>query len=170
MTIKTAIIVAVADNGVIGRNNDMPWHIKSEYRYFRQTTQSHPVITGRKNFEAMGILKDRPMIVVTRDTSFKADGVTVTHNLEDAITLAKDIAQKSGKDRIFIIGGAEIYRQALPLTDEIYYTEVHLKPEGDILFPAFDRSQFVEIKREFHKAAEGEDGDYTITLLHRKKI
>lgn len=168
--ITVSAIVAVAENGVIGKNNGMPWHIKSEFQYFKKTTMGHPVISGRKSFEALGKepLPGRANIIVTRDKDYSASGVTVVHTVEEAITLAKDIAEKDGVKEIFICGGAEIYRQSLHLTDKLYYTEIHLKPAGDIFFPAFDKNEWVETKREFHKALAGEDADYTITVLERK--
>lgn len=164
-------IVAVADNGVMGRSGGhlgLPWRIKSEFAYFRKTTMGHPVIHGRKSYEALGKpLPGRANIVITRDTSYTPEGVTVAHTVEDAIGMAKDAAKKDGKDEIFICGGAEIYRQALPFTQKLYFTEVHLRPEGDVRFPAFDRNEWRETKREFHKALEGEDADYTVTVLER---
>lgn len=165
--VKIALIVAVAENGVIGKNNDMPWHIKSEFQYFKRTTLGYPIISGRKNFAATGLLKGRANIVITRDTSFTAEGAIVVHTLDDAIATAQKIAAHDGKDKIFVVGGAEIYKMALPLVDTMYYTEVHLKPEGDIFFPPFDRALFTETKREPHVAQEGESGNYTITVLER---
>lgn len=167
---KIALIAAVADNGVIGNEKEMVWHIKSEFQYFKKTTIGHPVIHGRKSFEALGKpLPKRANIVVTRDKGYKAEGVTVVHTLEEALNLAKDIARKDGVDEVFVCGGAEIYKMALPLADRFYLTEVHMKPDGITKFPAFDRHEWVETKREFHKALEGESADYTITVLERKK-
>nr|AIA17306.1 Dihydrofolate reductase [uncultured bacterium] len=171
--IRVSAIVAVADNGVIGRsgstNLGLPWHIKSEFQYFKNTTLGHPVIHGRKSFEALGKpLPKRPNIVVTRDPNYKAENVTIAHTVEEAIDVAKNLARQDGKGEIFICGGAEIYRLAMPVTDRLYYTEIHLKPEGDTFFPDFDRKEWQEVKREFHKAEPGEDADYTITVLDRK--
>lgn len=167
--IKVCPIVAVADNGVIGKDNDLPWRIKSEFSYFKSKTMGHPIVMGRKSFDALGKpLPGRTNIIITRDKSWHADGAMVAHTLEEGIAIAKDIARKDGKDEVFIGGGAEIYKLALPLSDRLYYTEVHLKPEGQIHFPTFDRSQWVEIKREFHEALPGEDGNFTITVLDRK--
>lgn len=168
--IKTSLIVAVAENGVIGKNNDMPWHIKSEFQYFKRTTTGKPVIMGRKSFDALGgkPLPNRSNIIITRDPHYTAAGITVVHTLEDALKAARKIAQATKVDEIFIAGGAEIYRLALPLTDRFYLTHIHLKPEGDIFFPPYDPAEWVEIKREFHKAQKGESADYTITVLERK--
>ncbi|HYD17616.1 MAG TPA: dihydrofolate reductase [Patescibacteria group bacterium] len=168
MSIKLALIAAVAENGVMGKGDWLPWEIKSEFQYFKKTTMGYPIIFGRKTLETLGKpLPGRLNIIVTRDTSYQKEGAVVTHRLEDALTIAKDAAEKDGKDQVFIGGGAEIYKLALPVCDRLYLTEVHMKPEGDTIFPAFDRSEWVEVKREFHKAKEGESADYTITVLER---
>lgn len=169
MTIKVSLIAAVAENGVIGRNNELPWHIKSEFQYFKNTTVGHPIVMGRRSFESLGKpLPKRANIVVTRDRSFRAEGVIVAHSLEEGLGIARDIAAKDKVEEVFIGGGADIYRLSLPGADRLYLTEVHMKPEGDTLFPAFDRSEWQEVKREFHPKLAGETADYTITVLERK--
>jgi len=166
---KTCLIAAVAENGAIGKNNDLPWRIKSEWQYFVRMTKHKPVIMGRKTFESLGApLKDRPNIVVTRDAAYKHDGITVTTTVEKALEIARKLIP-AGQDEVMVMGGAEIYKLALPLADRLYLTEVHLKPEADIFFPTFDRNEWTETKREFHKAQPGETADYTITVLDRKK-
>lgn len=161
---RISLIAAVADNGVIGVENGLPWKIKSEMQYFKTTTMGCPVITGRKNFTGMKrALPGRKNIVLTRDTHFTAPDVIVAHDPETALTLAAE-----GDKEIFVIGGEEIYRLMLPFADRLYLTEVHFSPEGDTHFPDFDRRQWVETKRERHTALAGEDADYTITVLERK--
>lgn len=169
--IKLASIVAVADNGVIGNNNAMPWRIPSEFAYFRRMTLGKPIIMGRKSFESLGSkpLPKRPNIIVTRDPKWRADDVLACTSLEDAIATARRIATGRGVDTIFITGGAEIYKLAMPLIDTLYLTEVHLRPEGTTFFPDFDRSQFTETSRMEQPQQEGEDAAYTITVLERKK-
>jgi len=166
-----AMIAAAAENGVIGMANKLPWDIKSEWQYFKRTTKHKPVIEGRLTFESRGAVpfKDRPNIVITRNTDYKAEGVIVTQTLEKAIAIAHKIAVETNQDEIMIGGGAEIYRQALPLADRLYLTEIHLKPEGDTTFPAFDRNEWTETKSEFHPALPGETADYTIRVFDRKK-
>ncbi len=165
-----SLIAAVAENGVIGNHNDLPWKIKSEMKYFVRMTKGKPIILGRQTFESVGNpLKDRPNIVVTRDTGYRRDDATVTHSIEEALAAAKKIAAETGQDEIMIGGGAEIYKLALPVTDRMYITEVHLQPEGDTHFPDYDPAEWEETKSEFHKAAEGESADYTIRVLDRKK-
>lgn len=167
---KIALIAAVAENGIIGQDNKLPWHIKSEWQYFIRMTKHKPIIMGRLTFESLGEpLKDRANIIVTRNAGYKHPGIIVTTTLAKALDIAKKIAAETGQDEIMIGGGAEIYKLALPLADRLYLTEIHMKPEGDTKFPAFDRSEWVETKREFHKAQAGESADYTITVLDRKK-
>lgn len=166
--IRLASIVAVAENGVIGRDNRIAWRIKSEMQYFRKKTLGHPVIMGRKTFADLGKpLANRPNIIITRDPGFVAEGVTVCNSLEDAIKAGEAAARAAGVDTVFIGGGAEIYRLAMPLVDALYYTEIHMQPEGDTRFPAFDRGAFTETFREFHEKQDGEDAAYTITVLER---
>lgn len=164
-----AAIVAVADNGVIGRDGGMAWHIPSEFAYFRSITLGHPVIMGRKSFESIGRpLKDRINIVVTRDRNWSAPGVTVFHDLQDAIDEGARLAARDLHDCAFIIGGADIYAQAMPQVDRLYYTEVHLSPDGDAHFPAFDRSAFTEVLRRAGDNMPDEPA-YTVTVLERKR-
>jgi len=158
-----SLIAAVADNGIIGHNNALPWRIKSEMRYFMQQTLGKPVIMGRKTFESFdNPLQGRTNIVITRDAAYRRDGVTVVKSLDEALAAA------AAADEIMIAGGAEIYAQSLPLAQRLYLTEIHLRPEGDTYFPVFDRARWKEVKREFHPALPGETCDYTITVLERK--
>ena len=169
MSVKVSLIAAVAENGVIGKDNQLPWHIKSEFQYFKNTTVGHPIVMGRRSFESLGKpLPKRANIVVTRDKNFQAAGVIVAHSLEEGIKIAKDIAVKEKLGEVFIGGGADIYRLSLPGADRLYLTEVHMKPDGDTRFPDFDRGDWKEVKREFHPKKEGETADYTITVLERK--
>jgi dihydrofolate reductase len=166
--IEICSIAAVAENGVIGDGLHMPWKIRSELKYFERMTKHKPVIMGRKTFEALGQpLKERTNIIVTRDTSYTRPGIIVAHSLGQALDVAREVATKSGADEIMIGGGAEIYAQAMPFISRLYLTEIHLNPKGDIRFPAFGRTEWLETKREFHKAKEGETADYTITVLKR---
>lgn len=169
--IRLASIAAVAENGVIGSDNGMPWNIPSEFAYFRRMTLGKPVIMGRKTFESLGSkpLPKRPNLIVTRNPNWRAPDVMACTSLEDAIATARRIATGRGADTIFIAGGAEIYKLAMPLIDTLYLTEVHLKPEGSTFFPEFDRSQFVETSRMEQRQQDGEDAGYSITVLERKK-
>ena len=171
MKAKVCLIAALAEGGVIGRENDLPWKIKSEWQYFARMTKHKPLIMGRKTYLSVnGPLKDRPNIVVTRDKNFNpgAAGVVVAHDLETALAEAQEMAAKLNIEEIMVGGGAEIYKLALPYADRVYLTEIHLKVDGDTRFPAFNKDEWRETKREFHAKKEGETADYTITVLERK--
>ncbi len=164
------LIAAIADNGVIGREDKLPWRIPSELRSFKNITLGKPVIFGRKTFESFGgkPLPGRPNIVVTRDPQWACADTHVTRSLAEALKIAGQRALESTATEIFVCGGGEIYRQALPLAQRFYLTRIHLKPAGDMLFPDFNPDEWIEIKREFHPAAPGEEADYTLTVLERK--
>jgi dihydrofolate reductase len=167
---KIALVAAVAENGVIGTGTGMPWRIRSELKYFAQITRHKPVIMGRKTFETLpGPLKDRANIIVTRDASYKKPGIIVATSLEKALEIARVIAAETKAEEIIIGGGAEIYKLALPMADRLYITEIHAQPEGDTLFPAFDRKEWREIQRERRAAAEGETADYSVTVLEKSR-
>lgn len=127
-----SLIVAAAENGVIGKDGKMPWRLPAESAYFRQTTLGHPVITGRKNYEAMGRpLPDRLNIVITSQPDYEVPaGVIVVHSLQAAL----DLSEVKQAREVFIIGGAQIYNEAMPLVDKLYLTDVHAKIEGDTFF------------------------------------
>lgn len=131
---KLAIIVAAAKNGVIGIENRLPWHLPQDLKYFKSVTMGKPVIMGRKTYESIGRpLPGRMNIVVTRDKSWNASSdLVVVHSLDDALKVAA--CNESGAEEAMVIGGAQIYREALPLVDRVYLTEVGIEPEGDAFF------------------------------------
>jgi len=136
---KLAIIVAAARNGVIGNNNQLPWHLPQDLKYFKSITLGKPVIMGRKTYESIGRpLPGRANIVVTRSGDYQADGVVVVNSLEQALVAARKVLDSSAASatEAMIIGGAEIYRSALLLVDRIYLTRVDVEVEGDAFFPA----------------------------------
>jgi dihydrofolate reductase len=133
---KIAIIAAIAQNNVIGHNNQLPWHLPADLQWFKAQTLGKPIIMGRKTFESLGrALPKRHNIVITRQTSFVADNIVVCDSLDKAIIEAKDYCTQHNMDEIMIIGGAEIYKQALDLADTLYITHVDVAPEGDTYFP-----------------------------------
>lgn len=139
---KLAIIVAAAKNGVIGINNRLPWHLPQDLKYFKSVTMGKPVIMGRKTYESIGRpLPGRVNIVITRNESWNASAdVVVVHTLEAAIGAAKKQASAhAGLDEAIVIGGAQIYKEALSLVDKVYLTEVDLEPEGDAFFAPLDQ-------------------------------
>jgi len=146
MTPSLCLIVAAADNNVIGHDGKMPWHISSELKYFRARTLGKPVIMGRKTFQSIGKpLPGRDNIVISRDASFSAAGTTVATSLDAAIAAAQVAAAASGAQEIMVIGGSDIFRQALPLADRIYLTRVAATPAGDTFFPALDPLQWKRV-------------------------
>lgn len=156
-----SIIVAIAENGVIGDKNALLWNIKEDMRRFRTTTTGHPVIMGRKTFESIGRpLPKRTNVVITRgDSSF--EGCKVAHSIEEAITMFQQ------EEEIFIIGGAQIYKQAMPLADKLYLTIVHRPYEGDTSFPEIDYTEWRELHREEFARGEEYDGSFTFIDLER---
>ena len=136
MTAKLALIVAVADNGIIGRDNQLPWHIPEDLRWFKENTMGKPMIMGRKTFESLGrVLPGRPHIIVTRDPSYAHEGVHVAHSLDAAEAMAQKLAEEMDSEEIMVIGGADIYVQMLPKAEKLYRTLVELSPDGDASFP-----------------------------------
>jgi dihydrofolate reductase len=136
-----SLIVAVAENGVIGRDNALPWHISEDLRYFKQVTSGKTVIMGRKTYQSIGRpLPNRTNIVVTRDPAFVAEGVLIAHSLKEALAGA-------GDGEAVVIGGSSLFEEALTLADRFYLTEIHRAYEGDVHFPAWDRSAWQETAR-----------------------
>jgi dihydrofolate reductase len=166
--VKLAIIVAAAQNGVIGRNNALPWHLSEDLKYFKRMTMGKPIVMGRKTFESIGRpLPGRTNIVITRNETYSAEGVKVVAALEDALALAENIALIDGVDEAVVIGGAEIYATAIPVASRLYLTEVHADVEGDAFLPDIDWSQWREISRERHVAREPNPFDYSFVVYER---
>ena len=162
---KISLISAVAQNGIIGRTNDLPWHLPDDFAFFKRKTSHHPIIMGRKSLEALGKpLKNRTNIVITRNQGFSVEGVVVVHTLEDALAEAKAVNQ----DEIFVIGGAEIYAMALPVATTLYLTEIHKAYEGDAYFPSFDKADWQEVSRSPHPADERHEAAFDFVEYERK--
>lgn len=149
-----SLIAAVSENGVIGKNNDLPWHLPDDMKYFMQTTKGHHVVMGRKNYESIPEkfrpLPNRTNIVVTRQEKFRAPGCIVVHDLERALA----IGESNAEPELYIIGGAEIYRQGLALTNRMYLTEIHARIDGDVFFPEFHKREWKEVSRKPHGTDE----------------
>ena len=158
------LIVARADNGIIGRDGAMPWHISEDLRRFKRLTVGKPVIMGRKTFESIGKpLPGRHNIVLTRDADWRAEGVTVAANLAEAVAAA-GLNPKARADTIFVIGGAQVYAEAMPSATRIELTEVHAAPDGDTLFPPIDMTRWREAARETHASGDGHPAFDFVTL------
>ena len=163
MSVRLALIAAVARNGVIGRDGDMPWHISADLKHFKATTMGKPIVMGRRTFESIGkALPGRPNIVVTRTADFAADDVEVAADFDQALALAAAY----GTDEVVVIGGGEIYAAALPRANRLYLTDIDLDVEGDVYFPALDRAQWHEVARQDHPA-EGDTPAFSFVTLDR---
>ncbi len=166
--VRLALVVAVADNRVIGKEGALPWHISSDLKFFRAITMNKPLVMGRKTFDSIGKpLDGRDNIVITRNKDFSVPGVLVAANLEDALQLAHEKAAARGADEIAVIGGAQIYGLVLPRADIIYLTEVHASPEGDTCFPTLSEEEWSEISRERHDAGSRDSADFSYVVLER---
>lgn len=169
MSAKIVIVVAVADNGVIGREGVLPWRMPSDLKRFRTMTMGKPVIMGRKTFQGLKKpLDGRDNIVVTRNAGWTAPGAIAAPTLEAAIALARDLAARRGADEIAVIGGGEIYRAALPLADRIYLTRVHATPTGDTFFLDPDPRRWHRVSTI--QVTSGPPDDYSADLLVFDKV
>ena len=168
--IPLTIVVAVADNGVIGRDNDLPWRLRTDLARFKRLTVGKPLIMGRRNWESIGRpLPGRHTIVITRDTQFQAAGAETVHSWEDAVSAATVAARDMVSDEVIVAGGGEIYRLAMPVVDRLRLTQVHASPAGDILFPSYDERDFVETFREDHPAGPADEHPFTFVDLERRR-
>ncbi len=168
MTVKLSLIVAVAENGVIGKDNGLPWKISSDLKYFKERTLGKPVIMGRKTFQSIGRpLPGRVNIVITRDASFATDGVITALSLDMALDVGKNLALTKGVEEVMVIGGAQIYNLTLPDADRLYLTRVHGEVDGDTRFPPLNPDDWLEASSERHAASEKDSHDYSLIVLDR---
>jgi dihydrofolate reductase len=167
---RLALIAAVAENGCIGINNKLPWYLPDDLKYFKAVTSGKPVIMGRTTFDSLGRpLPNRTNIVITRNAAFTApEGVRVVHSLKAAIALAESVAFINGNDEIIIMGGGQIYAEALPHVDRLYLTEVKKNVAGDAFFPVWDRTQWQETGRQDHHY-EPAQTDYSFVVYDRRR-
>ena len=170
--VPLAIVVAVSRNGVIGRNGDMPWKLSTDLKRFKAMTLGKPMIVGRKTLDSYGgkPLPGRPHVVVTRDMTRQIEGVQIAGSLEEAIDKAQAIALATGADEIGILGGGQIYRQAIDIADVLYITHVEADiPDGDTVFPDIDSQIFEKVSEEAVPAGE-KDNYPTRFVVYRRKI
>ncbi len=164
------VLAAVAENGVIGRGNALPWRLKSDMVHFRALTMGKPVVMGRKTYLTIKKpLKSRTTIVVSRDPTFAAPGVVVAPNFEAALTAARADALRRNSDAIFVAGGADIYAQVLPLAARLVITEVHQRVDGDTHFPAIDRDVWREVTRSEHAPAADDEVSFAFVVYERAR-
>ncbi|REE02071.1 dihydrofolate reductase [Marinoscillum furvescens] len=165
---KISMIAAMGINRTIGKDNDIPWHLPDDFKYFKDTTEGHHVIMGRKNFESLPPrfkpLPNRPNIVITRNDSYDAPGAEVVNSLEEAL----EIAKKNGEPEAFIIGGGEIYKLGLDVAEIIYLTEIDATFNGDTIFPEFDKRQWQEVSRKHHPADDRHQFAFDFVIYKKK--
>ena len=156
-------IAAVAQNGIIGNNNDLIWHLPDDLKHFKQLTKGHTIIMGRKTWESIGSrpLPNRDHVVITRNFDYEAEGAEVVTTIDEALELARN------DDQPFIVGGAEIYKLALPFVKKMEITLVHQDFVGDTWFPDFDDSQWKETGSEYHQADDKHKWAFTFKTLER---
>ncbi|MEQ3724750.1 dihydrofolate reductase [Alcanivorax sp.] len=170
MSIRLSMMVAKASNNVIGRDNKLPWYLPNDLKYFKQVTFGKPVIMGRNTWESLkGPLPGRTNIVITRQQQYLAEGAKVVATVDEAITMAENVAFIEGQEEAVIMGGAEIYALALPQTQRLYLTEVHAEVDGDTFFPEYDTSEWKEIGREDFPAEGPNPYDYSFVVYERKE-
>jgi len=168
VTPKLTLVVAVAKNGVIGRDGDLPWRLSSDMKRFKAATMGKPVLMGRKTWDSLPKkpLPGRQNLILTRDANFKADGAWVYTDLTAMLAAARAMAQAAGAEESCVIGGAQLYNAVLPQADRIILTEVNLSPEGDARLE-LDLSQWREVGREVVAAGPSDDADFIVRVLER---
>jgi len=162
--------VARSLNGVIGRDNDLPWRLKSDLAIFKACTMGKPVIMGRKTWDSLPRkpLPGRMNIVLSRDGSFEPPQAVVCESFLEAVQMAKEQADEDGVDEVCVIGGRALFETALPKARRLYLTEVQAKVEGDVSFPAFDEAAWTEVRREAHPAGPDDDHAFVFRVLERR--
>ena len=166
---RLALICAMGKNRVIGKDNGLPWHLPGDLKHFKQTTLGSPIIMGRKTWESIGRpLPNRINIIVSRSSEIKSDGVKTFSSLPDALELAEKSLMNIDSNEIFVIGGAELYKEAFPLARRLYLTRVDSVINGDTYLEGFDEEDWVEISREHFNAASSEGYNYSICVLDRR--
>ncbi len=158
-----SILVAVAENGVIGREGRLPWHLPDDLRRFKRLTTGHAIVMGRRTYESIGrALPGRRSIVLSRDARFASPGIEIARSLDAAL------AACAGEEEVFVIGGESLFRKALPKADRIYLTRVHDRPAGDVCFPDFDESAWDRAESEEHAADEHHEHPFTFLTYRRR--
>ena len=166
---KVALIVAMAENGVIGRNNQLPWQIPEDLKYFRKVTMGKPVIMGRKTFESIGRpLPGRTNIVISHQKNLDLpDGVELAGSVDEALAFSREACQKNDAGECMIIGGEQIYALFMPVADKLYLTQVHANIEGDACFSSFNEDEWLLIDKEDHVPVEEDSYGYSFCVLEK---
>ena len=165
----TSLIVAIASNNAIGKDNDLLWHLPNDMKHFKETTLNHHIVTGRKNYisipEKYRPLVNRNNIVLTRNTNFNEEGCVIKHSLEEAIQYAKE----NNETELFVIGGGQIYKEALSkgLIDKMYVTHVNKDFDADTFFPTIEKSSWIKKSEDFHEADEKHPFSYSFAVYEK---
>jgi dihydrofolate reductase len=165
-----SLVVAVADNGVIGRDGTLPWRISADLKTFRRLTMGKPLIMGRRTFQSLKKpLDGRDNIVITRNAGYRPEGTIGVRDFAAALDVARECARARGVDEIAVIGGTTVFAEALPIADRIYKTEVHGRPSGDAFFPAVDWAGWKEVSREDLPRGPNDDCTASLVVLDRRR-
>jgi dihydrofolate reductase len=168
-TIKLVLVAAVADNGVIGQGGGLPWRLKSDLQHFRAVTIGKPVVMGRKTYLSIGRpLAGRTNIVVSRDRNFAAPGIVTAPGIDTALTIACGDVLRRSADAIAVIGGADLYAQTIDRADRLVITHVHLRPEGETMFPVIDPQLWKEVARSEHQAGPADAAGFAVVIYDRR--
>jgi dihydrofolate reductase len=166
--VSLVIVVAVADNGVIGAKGGLPWSISADLKRVKELTTGKPLLMGRKTYDSIGRpLPGRKRIVLTSDPNFSVSGVSVFRRFAKALNYASELAVEMNTDQIIAFGGESIYAEALPYADKIYKTEVHCSPVGDAYFPQYNKAEWSEMERLFFPAGNAAETEYSFVRLDR---
>jgi dihydrofolate reductase len=169
--VRLALVVAMSDNGVIGKDGGLPWHLRSDLKRFKEITQFKPIIMGSTTWDSLPKkpLPGRLNIVLTRDVRMEAEGAIICHSLFEALDIAREHAADDGADEICVIGGANVYEQTLAKADRIYVSHVHANVEGDAHFPIIDPVIWQVTSEESFAKTENDDHDFTLKIYDRIK-
>jgi dihydrofolate reductase len=166
---KITLVVAVAENGMMGKNGDLPWSLPSDLKQFKEITVGKPVVMGRTTYQSLGrALPNRPNIVLSRNPLYRLDDAKVVTTLDAALALAYEEAERLAAHEISVIGGANVFAEIMPRAERMYYTEVHASPEGDTRFPSFDRGEWQETARQGPLQGTKDQYPYSFITLERK--
>jgi dihydrofolate reductase len=168
---EIVLVAAIATNGVIGQGGRLPWRLKSDLAHFRNATLGKPVVMGRKTYLSIGKpLAGRTNIVVSRAPAFSTPGVLAAASIETALSAARGDAFRRGAREIAVIGGADIFRDTLPIADRLLITRVQLEPEGDTIFPPIDEQIWQEVSHAEHPRGKDDDASFTVSAYERRVL
>lgn len=171
MSLTISLIAAVAENGVIGSDNGLPWRLPSDFAYFKRTTMGKPIVMGRRTYESIGKpLPGRTNIVVSRRADFAPEGVVVVDDVDTALEYARKTAERAGGDEVMVIGGAAVFEAVMDRADRLHITHVALAPVGDVHFPQIDPDVWQVVARPDVKPGERDSAAFTVAVYERRAV